>query len=589
VAAVAASLLALAMTQPAHAAGPGVNGRVLALDAKGLPLGTVASATIEFMDRAGKVAARVTADKKGYYKVNLSPGTYTFKVQAPGFKDENTGRGISLTLTEGYAVYNFSLTRGKSDPNQKSPSIAAAAVGTLNGRVLERTEGGRLVGIPRATIALRKSGGKQLTKVVARGDDRKEDGRYEVVLEAGSYHASVAAAGFETRVAPEWLTIAGRKSETQDFVLTRSKQPEPSGQGIKGVITLAGLEGQLTNVNVSVRSLPEARELGTPFSPDAKGGFVRDLPSGRYQVVAEAKGYRTTFSELKDVFAGKYTVVKLRLFPPPKELIFVATVHERFPSNGGLKPLPSVSVLLRKEGEPPAEEARGTTGAEGKVSLKVSAPGKYQVLARMKGYKPAGVRAEIRGAGDNHGELELVKEVSLAALNLRVVEAKGKVARPVAKAKIMVRQEGRTVKAGSSDQEGRFSFSLPPGAYRIDVTAAGYALARTDVTISAGDVSRDIVLTELPAKVALSLRVVERLKAGDKPVPGAQVVIRQNDKRGFQEKTGADGRLAVPLAAGHYTVVVTKPGFESVTVEVSLATQEVNRDIVLTRSPIKKN
>jgi hypothetical protein len=127
----------------------------------------------------------------------------------------------------------------------------------------------------------------------------------------------------------------------------------------------------------------------------------------------------------------------------------------------------------------------------------------------------------------------------------------------------------------------------------VVVTKPGFKTATVEVSLATQEVNRDIVLTgsgTAPGrKVALSLRVVERLKAGDKPVPGAQVVISQKDKRVFQDKTGADGRLAVPLVAGRYTVVVTKPGFKTATVEVSLATQEVNRDIVLTQSPIEKN
>jgi hypothetical protein len=589
VAAVVAVLLATGIARPA-ADGPGVNGRVLALDEKGLPRGTVAAANIEFKDRAGKVAARVTADKKGCYKVNLAPGMYTYKIQAAGFKDENAGRRISLTLTEGYAVCNFSLIRGKNDPSLKTPTVAAVPVGTLTGRVMEKTGGGKLVGIPRATIFLRKTAGRELAKVVAKGGDPNRDGFYEVVLEAGSYQVSVIAAGFETSATPASLAILDGKTATQDFVLTRPKQFAHTGQGIKGLITLAQSKESLPKVKLSLRPLAGTGGTIGLSSPDVNGNYQRDLGPGRYQVMAEAEGFRKATSAPRDVFAGKYTVVNLRLLPLPKALTFLVTVSERLPG-GGRKPLPGVSILLRKQGQSLTSALKGTTGSDGEVSLKVGAAGSYQVLARMKGFKAAGLQTEIRSAANNHMDLELVREVSLVALNLRVVQGTDKLTRPVAKAKILVRQEGRTVKSASSNQDGRVSFSLPPGAYRIEATGVGYDLARMDVSLAANEVRRDIVLTKRRSstKLALNLRVMERLKAGDKMVAAAQVVISQKDKHVLENKSGADGRLTVALAPGTYTVVVTRLGFKSATVQVSLSGKDVNQDIVLTRSPLKKD
>src|SRR5207253_1912798 len=71
------AVLALGVASPVWAAGPGVTGRVLALDPKGLPTGNVPGAKIEFKNRGGKVAASASTDKNGHYKVNLPPGTYT--------------------------------------------------------------------------------------------------------------------------------------------------------------------------------------------------------------------------------------------------------------------------------------------------------------------------------------------------------------------------------------------------------------------------------------------------------------------------------------------------------------------------------
>jgi Carboxypeptidase regulatory-like domain len=588
-----AALVTAGIVPSVHAVGPGVNGRVLGLDAKGVPAGSVAGAKLEFKNRAGKVVATGTSDAKGRYKVNLAPGTYTYKIQAAGFKAENAARGLTLTLSEGYALHNFSLIRGKTDPKAKSPRTDAQAVGALKGKVQGKTAAGTMIDVPEAAISFRKAGDKKVAKVVAQGKDpkdkvvaqgKKEPGHYEATLDAGSYQVSVAAIGYKTLVVPDPQAITGGKTAMRDFVLELTKHPEPSGQGIKGAIKFADSKGPPPKARISIRSLSEAAAPATPSDPDAKGAYQHDLRSGRYQVVVEAEGFRTAASEPKEVFAGKYTVVDLRLLPAvksaSKEHFLVATVYERLPGASGRKLLPGATVLLRKVGDPLTGAPQGTSGADGKVSVKASTSGKHQLFARMNGYKPLAMQLDI-GAGDNHADVELVKEVSLAALHLHVVDGKDKPARPVADAKIAISQKGKAIRSGASDAKGGFSSSLPPGTYQIDVTHAGYTPARMDVTLAAADVRRDIVLVRSIAKATLSLHIVERLKTGDKAIPGAEIVISQKDKRILAEKSGQDGKLAAPLAAGIYTVVVTKAGFKPATVQVIVAAQDVKQDIVL--------
>src|SRR5690242_9904188 len=83
-----AALMTLGVANSARAEA-GVNGRVLGLDEKGVPIGSVAGARLEFTNAAGQVVATGASDQKGRYKVKLPPGTYTYKIQAAGFKDEH--------------------------------------------------------------------------------------------------------------------------------------------------------------------------------------------------------------------------------------------------------------------------------------------------------------------------------------------------------------------------------------------------------------------------------------------------------------------------------------------------------------------
>src|SRR5262249_22764819 len=156
------------------AAGAGVHGRVLTQEGNGR-LRAVAGARVEFKRADGKPAARVTADAHGYYKADLIAGSYRFTVEAPGLRLENVGRGLTLTLSQGYAVFNFTLVKDDgsappakdpkppkddgSAPPAKAEEPAAVTVGVLRGQVYEKTPAGELKGVNGATVTLRPSQG----------------------------------------------------------------------------------------------------------------------------------------------------------------------------------------------------------------------------------------------------------------------------------------------------------------------------------------------------------------------------------------------------------------------------------------------
>ncbi len=609
-AAALAALLALAVVvTPVLAAGAGVNGRVLRLEAMGRITGVVPGAVLEFKSLAGSVR-RATADKDGYYKIDLPPGKYTYKVQAAGFRDEDAGRGITLTLSEGYAVQNFFLGAGKNDPGRRPPQPAPVPVGTLDGQVVERTADGQLVGIPRATVVLRNPGNIQPLKVVARGDGPTVNGRYVVVLPAASYRGSAMAPGFKTFVDPNPIPVTDGQTTTRQWVLARDTAPAPTAQGIKGVVKVAarGSTPALPPVQVSVVSLAEPGTSGAPFSPDGGGSYRRDLREGRYRVIAEAKGYRTFPSGGSEVavLRGRYTTVNLWLVPdrppPSKGLIFVATVYER-DAKGVRRLLPGATVNLRKPLEAINKAQRGTTDKDGKVRLQVLDPGSYQALVRMTGYAPVAVAVEIRSVGANAREFELLKSAQpmpvQVILRLRVGERKAgatDVLRPLPGAQVRISQQGRDVKAGTIGADGRYDLPLPAGTYRVEVSLAGYIPpVPLDVTLVKEDVSRIITLTPrvtpLPKQFALDLVVVERPKASLKsvPVPGADITISQPGGTVKSGKTGPAGDFKTTgLAPGSYTVKVSATGYEAASTLVTLANENVRREVVLTRVTVAK-
>ena len=294
----AAGILSSLIAGTAAGAGPGVHGRVFALDENGQTTGAVSGAKIEFRSAGGTAQTPVTSGPNGYYRVDLPPGQYTYKVTAAGFRDEDQGRGIVLQLSDGYAVYNFSLTKGKNPKDRTPPEPPVVASGQLQGQVLEQTPQGEQTGIPGARITLRREGGgRELVRVTSQRAPRpdKPVGFYGVELPAGSYRASVAAPGFDTLVDPQPIGIVAGQTTERNFVLKRSAAEPPSDQGIRGAVRLgeprpAGKP--VPQIRVQIIPIGPGAPAGPPLTPDAQGQYSRSLAEGRYRVLAQAEGFR---------------------------------------------------------------------------------------------------------------------------------------------------------------------------------------------------------------------------------------------------------------------------------------------------------
>jgi len=391
----------------------GLHGRVFALDASGDITGVVSGAKIEWTNQGGQAVATVTSSEHGYYSANLTPGVYHYKVTASGYKDEDVRRGVSVQLSDGYAIYNFSMTPGKTDPQQKPDPIPPVAIGKLAGHVLERTPGGRLIGIPQATVSLRNEGANPPQLDVTTGGAGGRDGnpgRYGVTLEAGPWQAAASAPGFETLVEPNPIRIVAGREQTHNFILTRSQPERPSSdQGIRGTVWVRGADRSKVSpsqVKVSVLPIPAPGGSIDPRGPDANGSYDCNVPAGNYRVTAELEGYRTARSQPRTVFPGKYTVVDLTLVPivqppdhtdpgpqrPPKQpavgpkmrlRILAKLPREQF------VPLPGARVVI-KQGERVVDSGQ-SEGREAVFTSKPLLPGLYQTLVSKQDFGDVGL------------------------------------------------------------------------------------------------------------------------------------------------------------------------------------------------------
>ncbi len=569
------------MARPLSAAGAGVRGQVLALDEQGRLTGIVAGAAIELTNQAGQVAGRATSDAEGAYKIDILPGSYLYKVRAAGFRDENVGRGIQLKLTEGYSIYNFSLTRGKNDPNEQPTPPPVVPIGKLQGRVLEQTGDGKLVGIPGATVSLRGSGSRGLLTAVAdRQTGGDAAGHYEITLAASTWRASASAPGFPS-AEPATIDIPADQTATHDFILTRKLPPPIAGaQGIRGTVRVRGEKGASDArppLKITIAAA-DASANSTEPGTDGQGRYSQDLRPGTYQVTAEAPGYVTARSGPKAVFATKYTIVDLTLTPSPINVpvTFEGVVYQQTGEDESTKrPLPRAAVEVRRQGGT-ANPVQEQCDEQGRVQMTIPGGlGDYQATARMSGYRPQSVRILVRDPSEHHAaEFVLIKAKSLAFEGI-VYEQTGNdeaTNRPLAGATVSLRQGGTTGAPGTTGANGRARLLVLPGDYQAEASMASLGSQTLDVTVREGGPNRaEFVLKRPLGSPSFEGRVFGQTgddAASRRPLQGASILIGKRPQAAGGETQGttdADGAAQVDIAAGpgDYQVTAKMDGYSS--------------------------
>jgi hypothetical protein len=604
----------------------GIHGRVFALDESGRHIGMAGGATLEFRGVGSAVAGAATADADGYYRVQLAPGQYTFKITAPGFKDEDEGRGFALQRSDRLVARNFSLTRGPNDPDQTRPELPRTDVGRLVGRVVEKTPRG-MVGVPGAVVHLRQQGLPGVTRVVTRQSDvagtnklvQDRMGGFQIHLPAGEWRAAVTADGFETLADPQPIMSERDQTAEREFVLVR-EQPQLTGdQGIRGQVSLLDREGHAVRkpipVTVSIMPMPQ-RDAATAFKADAAGDFERQLSAGAYHVTAAADGFRLLRPASADVLPGTYDYVKLVLVSqesrPATEQTFVATVLQE--TIKGRIPVRGAEVMVRLNGRPLSEALRGVADADGRVTFRISQPGDYATLARLEGYQPAGRSIVVRAGETAAAELVLKlletqpgtttgEETLSQAFPYRsfVVCRDGNEVVGVPGAQLTFAQSGQERQVATSAGRGAFSVTLTEGSCIVQVKAPqGFEDSTQKLLVRRDAQAEYIYVTRSPSVKPIASRdiavqgyVVERSSkssTGNAGLKDSQLVWQPRTTKGRRAvlQSGDLGRFSVELPPDTYDVDV-KPaiaGFKALrqTVRVEAGMQATY--FIMERTPI---
>jgi protocatechuate 3,4-dioxygenase beta subunit len=177
-------------------------------------------------------------------------------------------------------------------------------------------------------------------------------------------------------------------------------------------------------------------------------------------------------------------------------------------ANGVRLPEASVSMFWEKEGRY-YFASEGTTDGDGRTLLSELPRGESWALASAPGYARASARFEL-DAGLTRWEVRLVPE---RTLSVRVTDERGS---PISDAAVLVTAEDPLPYAATSKDEGVASVPrLPPGPYRVSVSAPGYERVEREAVMG------DIVVS---LRRLAGLEVTVEHQDG-RPAAGATVAI----------------------------------------------------------------
>lgn len=468
-------------------------------------------------------------DAQGRFKiVTGSRAMHSLRVEAKGWaaqmlENVKPGSPLSVTLSKGGAIEGV---------------VRDGATGLpVAGTRVEATNAG----------AFRVPWNPDLGRVVTRTDDK---GAYRLEGLGTGTHDVTALSAEAGRAQKRGVRTGSRA----DLVLLSGASllvtvVDPGGRPVSGALLVAERLGRMAR-----RSPTERTDAGGRFE------FV-GLDPGSYAVVAQHPDFAVEQSAVLQLERESRANANVRLSRP-------VTVVGRLVGDAEKPVAGSVSVQ-EKDGvtaQALAELLKAQACADGRFKIERVSPGSYAFAALARGHASDRVEALV-GPKETTVDLGDVKlEVGLA-IRGRVRERSGA---PIAEATISAMPMGQQIATSLDDvraeMDGSFVLAgLQPGAYRLWITAPGYA--RNQRQASTGSDDLEIVLD--PAGVIAGAVVDET----GTPVESFTVAAQSPQTEGLrgpglrEALNAPDGRFLLDgAAAGTWVVTVDAPDLAPATV-----------------------
>jgi len=351
-------------------------------------------------------------------------------------------------------------------PGKDAPSIAASAT-SVDARALVSLDAGF------GTISL--DAGFRLDNSAKSVDHRERlSAADQVSLGASDYHAALAGAALRIPVGERWYVELEGSADV--FVGSGAPGPIVRGGGMFGVAVndAVSIIGYVEAARVPSPSVTELQVTLVPYEPVITGGLglqarfggprpaprpiaVVEPPRVHVPVVVPATA-EVTGSVVDDAGApvvGATVTVRLK-----------NSLGHTITDGKGSYTIPDLKIGRTVDGKPELDD----TGAA--ISVEVA------------NKKPGAATATLTRGGNAIPRIAL--DPMLPPGQLRGVIINGATSRPINDATVKIEPGGASLTTAS---DGKFSIDLPPGRYKITVTAKGLTPQQLDVTIDPNGVA----------------------------------------------------------------------------------------------------
>ncbi|MEM4497254.1 MAG: carboxypeptidase regulatory-like domain-containing protein [Nitrososphaerota archaeon] len=193
------------------------------------------------------------------------------------------------------------------------------------------------------------------------------------------------------------------------------------------------------------------------------------------------------------------------------------------------------------------------TDSEGKARFTLSKGG-YAVKAMKEGYLPS-EPLPINLLADKVVEISLVP-AELKLLTLKVIVYDAESGGRIAGASVTVRNATRS-ETRETDESGEAEFRLYAGGYDVIAWKEGYRYARKTISLQENSTVYMPLFKLMPnATVTVEVRDARN----NQPIQGATVIL-ENGTMVYTASTGSDGRAALVVPIGGYTMRVAASGY----------------------------
>ncbi len=522
---------------------------------------------------------------------NLPPGNYRFTVQANG----QSMNSIPATVPTNGGTSNVNVVLPSSNnttgsaaitvTDGSSPLSGAAVTVTVNNTAQTVTTNSiglaTFSDMPAGsyTFSVSKEGYINNTVTVAINNGVTAAGKIVLAKQTGTITITITD-GINT-VSGATVTLNETTSETTDEMGQAIFASQPIGVSAY-TVTAPGYDTKSGNITVNIAGSSETisltRQTGATtitvtngISP-ISGAAVSISGLGDWTVTTNELGQATftnvptgtyIFTVTKTGYSSNYTIVEVSHGSTASGTITtvrqsgnaVITVSE------GSTPIQGASVSVTADGT----EHTIITDSAGRALFNNLPTGSYSFTVTKTGYDITTCNATVVSSGLAAASVSLTRQTGSATITVNDGTT------PLSGATISITVNG-SVQTATTNESGQASFtSLPIGSYTVTLSKEGYKTATTTLTIANGQVTAGEV--HLVKKLG-DLLVGVRDTSTNSNLPAVTANLTGNGVN-VTGTTDDYGVVIIPdLPDGTYSLTLTKSGYSSITVPVTVTNGE---------------